>query len=111
VIQLITWNDYGESTGIEPTEEFGYQYLEMVQDVRRATDPDGFPFVADDLRLPLQLFELRKEHAQDAEVNARLDQAAEAILAGDLDQARSLLAGECQDCAPLQSKSSTGFGE
>jgi hypothetical protein len=92
VIQLITWNDYGESTSIEPTEEFGYQYLEMVQEARRATDKAGFPFTADDLPLPLQLFKLRQKHANDAEVNARLDQVFDAILAGDLDLARAILA-------------------
>jgi hypothetical protein len=92
VIQLITWNDYGESTSIEPTEEFGYQYLEMVQEARRATDPAGGPFVADDLSLPLLLFKLRQEHAHDAEVNLRLDQISDAILSGDLELARSILA-------------------
>jgi len=93
VIQLITWNDYGESTSIEPTEEFGYQYLEMVQEVRGDTDPAGFPYTADDLRLPIQLFELRQKYESDAEVNAQLDQVSDAILAGDLDRARTLLAG------------------
>jgi len=92
VIQLITWNDYGESTGIEPTEEFGYLYLEMVQETRRETDPDGFPFTADDLRLPLQLFELRQQRAGDDQANAQLDPISDAILSGDLDRARSLLA-------------------
>lgn len=92
VIQLITWNDYGETTSIEPTQEFGYQYLEMVQEVRRETDPAGFTFTADDLRLPLQLFDLRNEYKGDAEANARLDQAFEAILAGDLDLARTFVA-------------------
>jgi hypothetical protein len=96
VIQLITWNDYGESTIIEPTEEFGYQYLELVQKVRRDTDPAGFPFTADDLRLPIQLFELRKQHEGNAEVNAHLDQISDAIFVGDLDQARTLLAGYAQ---------------
>ena len=92
VIQLITWNDYGESTIIEPTEEFGYQYLEMVQEVRRETDPAGFLYTADDLRLTLRLFELRKRYQADPEVNAQLDRVFETILAGDLDQARTLLA-------------------
>lgn len=91
VIQLITWNDYGESTSIEPTEEWGYRYLEMVQEVRRSTDPAGFPFVADDLRLPLRLFELRQKYADDAAVGARLDQVFAAILAGDLEMARDIL--------------------
>ena len=30
-IQLITWNDYGEGTIIEPTVEFGYQFLTALQ--------------------------------------------------------------------------------
>lgn len=30
-VQLTTWNDYGEGTIIEPTTEFKYQYLEIVQ--------------------------------------------------------------------------------
>lgn len=30
-VQLSTWNDYGEGTIIEPTTEFKYQYLEIVQ--------------------------------------------------------------------------------
>lgn len=92
VVQLITWNDYGESTEIEPTKEDGYRYLEMVQETRRAYDGAGFAFTADDLRLPLQLFGLRNQYAGNADVNARLDQAYEAILAGDLDLVRTLLA-------------------
>ncbi len=92
VIQLITWNDYGETTGIEPTEEFGYQYLEMVQEARRATDVN-FTFTADDLRLPLRLFTLRKQYQGDTDVNARLDRVLTAIQAGDLDQARTLTFG------------------
>ncbi|MBN1641098.1 MAG: hypothetical protein JXA09_07670 [Anaerolineae bacterium] len=92
VIQLITWNDYGESTSIEPTEEFGYRYLEMVQETRREIDRSGFSYTADDLRLPLQLFELRNQYAQDADVQARLDGVFDAVLAGDLDTARAILA-------------------
>jgi hypothetical protein len=55
VIQLITWNDYGEGTIIEPTEEFGYRYLEIVQDTRRDIDEAGFSFTPDDLCLPLKM--------------------------------------------------------
>jgi hypothetical protein len=91
VIQLITWNDYGETTSIEPTEELGYTYLEMVQDARRVSDPDPFPFTFEDLRLPLRLYELRKAHAGDAAVNAALNAVWDAILAGDVDGARAVL--------------------
>jgi hypothetical protein len=92
VVQLITWNDYGESTSLEPTEEFGYRYLERVQAARRATDPAGFPFAAEDLRLPLRLYELREAHAGDAEVQARLDGVLPAILEGDMDTVQEILA-------------------
>jgi hypothetical protein len=108
VIQLITWNDYGESTSIEPTEEFGYLYLERVQEVRRDTDPAGFPYTADDLRLPLQLFELRQRYAEDPEVNAQLDRVFDAILAGDLDSARTILA---KTADPVTGQSSTNRGQ
>ena len=65
--------------------------LEIVQEARRETDQAGFPYIADDLRLPLRLFELRKRYADDADVNARLDQVFDAILAGDLVLARAIL--------------------
>ena len=31
LIQVATWNDYGEGTIIEPTVNFGYRYLEVLQ--------------------------------------------------------------------------------
>jgi len=91
VIQLITWNDYGEGTVIEPTEEFGYRYLEMVQDVRRETDSEGFPFGAADLALPLQLWEARVGNRYNREVNAALDGVFEAVVVGDLQAASEIL--------------------
>ena len=90
-IQLVTWNDYGEGTMIEPTEETGYQYLEIVQATRQALSGADFTFTPDDLRLPLQVFQLRKEHAGDAEIQAQLDDVFDAIIAGDLATAATLL--------------------
>ena len=31
LLQIITWNDYGEGTIVEPTREFGYSRLEQIQ--------------------------------------------------------------------------------
>ncbi|OQA21971.1 MAG: hypothetical protein BWY63_01056 [Chloroflexi bacterium ADurb.Bin360] len=93
MIQLITWNDYGEDTTIEPTEEYGYRYLEVVQETRRATDPEPFPYTPDDLRLPLLLFQLRKAHVGDGAVNTELDTAVTALLSGDAAAARAILEG------------------
>jgi hypothetical protein len=91
IIQLVTWNDYGEGTNIEPTEETGYSYLEYIQEQRRTMD-DSFTFTSDDLTLPLEIFNLRKEHADDEEINAQLDAAFDAIVAGDVEAARTILA-------------------
>jgi hypothetical protein len=35
VVQIATWNDWGEGTAIEPSKEFGYRDLETVQQLRR----------------------------------------------------------------------------
>ena len=91
IVQLVTWNDYGEGTIIEPTDEFGYQYLEIVQETRRSLESDFSP-TADDLRLPLALYDARRAHAGDVEVNAQLDEAFDAIVSGDLAAARAILA-------------------
>ncbi len=92
VIQLVTWNDYGEGTIIEPTVEFGTRYLEVVQTTRRSLEGDAFPYTADDLQLPLQLLEARRQHAGDAGVQAKLDEAFNAILSAAADEARVVLA-------------------
>jgi hypothetical protein len=91
MIQLITWNDYGEGTGIEPTAEFGYRYLEIVQEVRHGFEEAEFVYHPDDLDLPLKLFNLRRKYTGDAAVNARLDEAFQAILSGDVQAAALIL--------------------
>ena len=48
---------------------------------------------ADNLRLPIQLFNLRKAYAKDADVQAKLDEAFNAIIAGDLTTAKGIIAG------------------
>lgn len=83
VIQLVTWNDYGEGTMIEPTHEFGYLFLEVVQAAR--------PHVSSttaDLRLPERLYRARKSGTARPEL---LDQAAAALRAGNYQQAGKLL--------------------
>jgi hypothetical protein len=90
LLQLVTWNDYGEGTTIEPAEDYGYRYLEMVQATRRSLNP-AFPYQASDLPLPLQLFTLRKAYANDAATLATLTEASQAIFTGDLAAARQII--------------------
>src|SRR5690606_33503416 len=92
IIQLTTWNDYGDGTIIEPTEETGYLFTEIMQETRASPDAD-FAGTPGDLPLPLRIFELRKAHAGDAAINAALDEAFAAIVAGDVAVARDIVAG------------------
>jgi hypothetical protein len=90
VIQLITWNDYGEGTIIEPTEEFGYQYLEIVQATKDSLDP-AFPFQKEDLGLPLQMYNARVQYAKNVEVNSVLDRVYALIISKQRNSAVALM--------------------
>ncbi len=83
LIQVATWNDHGEGTAIEPTREFGYRYLEMVQ---AGSGIDGF--AAKDLELPGDLYRLRKVCTGDAKTNTALDEAAELLRAFQVAKAK-----------------------
>ena len=43
LVQISTWNDWGEGTVIEPSVEFGYRDLEVVQRLRRQFIEPEFP--------------------------------------------------------------------
>ncbi len=85
--QIATWNDWGEGTQIEPSVEFGYRDLEALQKQRRLADP-SFRYQAADLRLPAEIYGLRKKGAS----AAKLNRAAQELLAGHTSGAASLLA-------------------
>ncbi len=87
IVQLITWNDYGEGTIIEPTEEFGYRYLTMTQETRRTFDGAAFAYTVEQLELPLRLFMLRKGHSKDT----NLDEVFSKVIAGDIEGAVVIL--------------------
>ncbi len=84
IIQIATWNDYGEGTTIEPGVETEYRYLETIQSETTGYAPD-------DLLLPARLYQLRKEFANDAGATKLLDDAAENLFAGQTAEARARL--------------------
>jgi hypothetical protein len=90
VIQIVTWNDYGEGTMIEPTVEYGTQYLEIVQAARIARDVT-FPFATADLLLPMRLYKARVQYSGNASVNSQLDAVADMIVAQQPGGALALL--------------------
>ena len=91
VIQLVTWNDYGEGTNLEPTKEYGYQYLKMIQVLKRNQIDPNFPYQENDLGLPFENYRLRKQYSGESEINMRLDQAVKAVLSGKPEIADSIL--------------------
>lgn len=93
IIQIATWNDYGEGTIIEPTIQNGYSELEVLQDLQKRYD-EGFSFSRQDLRGPLALYKLLiQENAEgitlDKQNAARL--AMDAIFSGDASAYRTAI--------------------
>lgn len=88
IVQLVTWNDYGEGTMFEPTHEFGYLFLEIIQEARRRELGDGFAFDKSHLRLPARLLELRREGEAPT---ATLDRIAMLLASGEPERAREAI--------------------
>ncbi|MFP6872384.1 MAG: glycoside hydrolase family 71/99-like protein [Verrucomicrobiales bacterium] len=91
LIQVATWNDYGEGTIIEPTTSFGYRYLEMLQ--KRAGDRPGkaFAFTADHLRLAVKLYQLRKQNKGDRQALDKLRRVSTLLFSSRCAEAAILL--------------------
>jgi hypothetical protein len=87
IIQIATWNDYGEGTSIEPTCANGYRYLELVQ----KNTMSGQRQRPDDLRLPVELYKLKKRHAKDTGEGQRLREAADLLFENRCDEARNII--------------------
>ena len=89
IIQVATWNDYGEGTIIEPTKEFGYRYLEFLQ--AYCIKNHELSFNKNDLRLPLKLYQLRKKYMNNKGISRELDQASLFLFDCKIKKAHDLL--------------------
>jgi len=58
VVQIASWNDWFEGHNIEPSVEFGYQYLEMTR--QYAARFKGLPAPRGELRLAEWIYKIRK---------------------------------------------------
>lgn len=85
IIQLVTWNDFGEGTMFEPTDEFGYSFLEVVQDFA------GVPYSVQDLELVYDLYQKRKAHKSDSQIQVKLNQVYYYLIALRIENARTML--------------------
>jgi hypothetical protein len=85
ILQLPTWNDYGEGTMIEPTVEFRYSLLTTLQ--------QALGMHADTVVLGSvdKLYRLRLSHASETAVQQKLDQAFYYLVSLQTDKAADLL--------------------
>ncbi|MBD5191907.1 MAG: hypothetical protein HDS88_03355 [Bacteroidales bacterium] len=87
MLQLVTWNDFGEGTQIEPTVEDRFKYLEMVQDFAQVK------YDVTVLESIYQHYLLRRQYAGDADATARLNEAFKAFANLEPEKARSIMKG------------------
>lgn len=81
IVQIATWNDWGEGTEIEPSVEFGYRDLETLQKALSS------PYKPADLRLPIRLYLAAKEGSD----HNKIAEAKRALFDGHTDRARAIL--------------------
>ena len=84
-IQLITWNDFGEGTMVEPTLEFGYSFLEKIQNYT------GVTYTKNDLEIPYKLYVLRKKYKNDPKMQIILKRVYQLIFTLNLDHAKAII--------------------
>jgi hypothetical protein len=84
-LQLVTWNDFGEGTMMEPTVETGFSYLRKIQQFT------GVAYDEDELQLIYRLYLARKKYAGDAPIVAMLNQVSTLLAQLEVGEATELL--------------------
>ena len=74
MIGIPTWDDWGEGSGIEPTLEFGNEYLELTR--KYAAQYFGITPNDGDFNIPDRIYKIRKT-TKDAQTLADMDKACE----------------------------------
>ena len=93
IVQVVTWNDFGEGTIVEPTSEYGYRDLGILQDFRRQYLDASFTCHTNDLVLATRLYALRRQYADNSGINAELDRVFTNLVSGNLTLANLQVTG------------------
>lgn len=97
LVQIITWNDFQEGSVIEPTFEFGNQYLDLTEQM--VGKFNGRKVDLTDNGLPFKIYQLRKrawqryggEPDELKDTNAQIDKAAQTMIQGKSAAASKML--------------------
>jgi hypothetical protein len=93
IVQLVTWNDFSEGTIIEPTADYGYRDLGIIQDLRRRYLDSGFQYHTNDLAMAFRFYNLRRQYGSTPAVSAELNRIFTNIVSGALTTANLQLTG------------------
>jgi hypothetical protein len=85
IVQIVTWNDFGEGSMVEPTQEYGYQDLGIIQDFRRQYLDSSFSSNTNDLTMALRFYNLRRQYGTNSVASAELDRIFTNIVSGKID--------------------------
>lgn len=83
-LQLVTWNDFGEGTMIEPTNEFGYSYIEKVKTFAGVQGASVFSEIS-------RLYDFRKTYKTNTAIQKKLNDAFNYFVAMQPDKAVLIL--------------------
>ena len=93
IIQIATWNDFGEGTIVEPTLDYGYRDLGIIQNLRRQYLDSSFPYHTNDLAMAFRFYNLRKQYENNLAISAELDRTFTNIVTGATSMANLQLTG------------------
>ncbi|HAO80476.1 MAG TPA: hypothetical protein DCQ92_16205, partial [Verrucomicrobia subdivision 3 bacterium] len=93
IVQVVTWNDFGEGTIVEPTQNYGYRDLGVVQNLRRQYLDPSFSYHTNDLAMAFRFYNLRKQYGNSPAIYAELDRIFTNIVSGKISTANMQLTG------------------
>jgi hypothetical protein len=93
IVQIVTWNDFGEGTIVEPTREYGYRDLGIIQDLRRQYLDSAFPYHTNDLAMAFRFYNLRKQYGNSPALSAELNRIFTNIVSKAVSTANLQLTG------------------
>ena len=85
IVQIATWNEFGEGTMVEPTQEYGFRDLGIIQDLRRQYLEPDFPRRTNDLAMAFRFYKLRRQSSTNPVVALELDRIFTNLVSGQVD--------------------------
>ena len=87
IVQVVTWNDFGEGSMVEPTHEYGYRDLGIIQNFRRQYLQPDFSRNTNDLAMAFRFYNLRRQFLTNIVVSSELDHIFTNIVSGRIEEA------------------------